>query len=416
MGAGASVQADLDEARNIAKSTFGSKEILSKLWGILDVNGNNIVSLAEIDKMVVWLSQTDNYGGFFKTLNNKPALMRAYKRTISVEDGGDGGDYVKKSNFPVLLRNLYLYNTLWNVFEEIDAEDDRRFDLQEFKTGIAKLGFSVDDATAEAEFQKMDQNEGGKVLFDEFCTYCMHAMEVGDDTCVNFDLEEAEGGDNAAAPMPVDEADGAGGGGSGDAPAGDAPAGDAVLNELYTVVNFEESRRIAKETFSNKETLAKLWTTLDFNGNGIVSLAEIDKMVVWLSDSTAYNGFFQGMNNKPALMRAYKRTISTEGGGDGGDYVKKHEFTILLRNLHLYNHLWMVFEQIESDVDRRVDLNEFKAGFSKLGLPMDDETAEAEFNLIDTNGGGFILFDEFCTFYCKKLEMHDTHIAVNFDP
>jgi Ca2+-binding EF-hand superfamily protein len=405
MGAGASVQKDFDEARAAAKATFGSKELLGKLWTTLDFNGNGIVSLAEIDKMVVWLSETDSYGGFFKGMNNKPALMRAYKRTIERE--GDGDPWVEKPEFPILLRNLYLYNTLWRVFDNIDTEDDRRIDLGEFKAGIGKVGFQVDDATSEAEFAKMDQNAGGQVLFDEFCTYCMNAMEMGDDTVATFDVvESAETGDNAAAPVV-----------EGDAAAG-APANAVVLQTLHRVVNFEEERRIAKEIFSNKETLSRLWSILDFNGNGIVSLAEIDKMVVWLSDDTgstsaAYNGFFYGMNNKPALMRAYKRTISTEGGGDGGDYVHKKHFTILLRNLHLFNHLWQVFDSIDGD-DRRIDVNEFKAGMSKLGLQLDDATAEAEYQQIDTNGGGQILFDEFCTYYCSKLELHDTAISVDF--
>ena len=95
--------------------------------------------------------------------------------------------------------------------------------------------------------------------------------------------------------------------------------------------------------------LAAEWRSLDFNGNGKVSLAEIDKYVVER---------YPLLNHKPALMRAYKvfeityetdraeeeqsateertateiitdvwatftsqRTISREGGGDGDDWV-----------------------------------------------------------------------------------------------
>ena len=38
------------------------------------------------------------------------------------------------------------------------------------------------------------------------------------------------------------------------------------------------------------------------------------------------------LNHKPALMRAYKMTISKKGGGDGDDWVQKHEFKRLLAN------------------------------------------------------------------------------------
>jgi hypothetical protein len=91
------------------------------------------------------------------------------------------------------------------------------------------------------------------------------------------------------------------------------------------------------------------------------------------------------MNNKPALMRAYKvvtcnrpssalskilfgcllffssllllllllplllqRTISREGGGDGDDWVEKKEFKQLLVNLFYFNRLWKAFDGIDT--------------------------------------------------------------------
>jgi hypothetical protein len=54
-------------------------------------------------------------------LNNKPALMRAYKRTISKEGGGDGDDWVEKKEFKQLLINLFYFNRLWKAFDGIDT-------------------------------------------------------------------------------------------------------------------------------------------------------------------------------------------------------------------------------------------------------------------------------------------------------
>ena len=84
---GIKVNAYKDEALKKCKAVF-NKRSLKELWNRLDYNGNKIVSLAEIDKMVVELSKTNKYGGFFKTLNHKPALMRAYKWTASTEGAG----------------------------------------------------------------------------------------------------------------------------------------------------------------------------------------------------------------------------------------------------------------------------------------------------------------------------------------
>ena len=91
------------------------------------------------------------------------------------------------------------------------------------------------------------------------------------------------------------------------------------------------------DTLKSREKLSALWKNLDFNGNGKVSLAEIDKMIVSIPG-------FQKFNNKPALMRAYKRTISRAGGGDGDDWVETREFAALLRNIYYFNKLWDTFD------------------------------------------------------------------------
>uniref|UniRef100_A0A7S2UYA6 EF-hand domain-containing protein n=1 Tax=Fibrocapsa japonica TaxID=94617 RepID=A0A7S2UYA6_9STRA len=159
-----------------------------------------------------------------------------------------------------------------------------------------------------------------------------------------------------------------------------------------------------------REVLMSIWNVLDFNGNGKVSLAEIDRMVVMFQDMDCYDNFFKGMNNKPALMRAYKATITGEQS-DGDDWVSKREFPILLRNLYMFNRLWRIFDEIDTGDDRRIDLNEFKAGMAKLGNFLEEENAATEFAKIDTNGGGQVLFDEFCAYLVEILECKDDQIA-----
>lgn len=68
--------------------------------------------------------------------------------------------------------------------------------------------------------------------------------------------------------------------------------------------------------------------------------------------------------------------------------------------LQYYDSLSKIFEDVDTDDDHRVSFDEFKMGIEKLG---EDYTSEAElkkdFRAIDTNGGGYILFDEVCHFY-----------------
>lgn len=82
--------------------------------------------------------------------------------------------------------------------------------------------------------------------------------------------------------------------------------------------------------------------------------------------------------------------------------VEKHELKGLLRNLFYFNRLWAAFDDIDTDDDRRIDLGEFKKGLSFVGLELPAAEAEAEFNAMDANGGGVVLFDEFAAWAAKK--------------
>merc|ERR1719181_1254484 len=134
---------------------------IGELWDVMDANDNQKVSLAEIDKLIV-----EQY----PLLNNKPALMRAYKQTC-LRDGGDGDAWVEPKEFPQLLVNLFYFNKLFQVFEQVDTDDDRRMDEKEFIAGLGMLGMNLPDDEAKAAFDDMDSNDGGIVLFDEFCVW-----------------------------------------------------------------------------------------------------------------------------------------------------------------------------------------------------------------------------------------------------
>jgi len=146
------------------------------------------------------------------------------------------------------------------------------------------------------------------------------------------------------------------------------------------------------------DKLKRIWKALDFNGNGKVSLAEIDKYVVET---------YPVLNHKPALMRAYKRSTSREGGGDGDAWVEKKELKALLRNVLYYNKLFKVFDEVDTGDDRRIDRAEFAAGLSKLGVGLQQQDIDREFDRVDANGGGQVLFDEFCAWFLAKKGVQD---------
>lgn len=347
---------------------FNNMNKLRQLWKRLDFNGNNIVSLAEIDKLVVEMVA----GGMWPSwLNNKPALMRAYKKTILKD--GDGDDWVTKREFHNLLLNIFWFNKLWQIFEVVDSGDDRRIDVNEFIRGMSQLGLHLSPAEAQEQFSKIDSNHGGQVLFVEFCAYVRG--RVHPDGNPSFDADILSG-EKCTKVMRQSH-------------------GNTATRELKvtrkTMGAFDTVEKKFKGILTDMGKLRSLWHRIDFNGNNIVSLAEIDKLVV---------EEFPVLNHKPALMRAYKAAIRSDGDSDA--WVEKHEFKKLLGYLVYFNKLFWVFESCDGDRDRRLTYNEFKWCLNTAGARMSENEIRSDFSKVDRNGGGIILFDEFCKYFAMK--------------
>ena len=91
------------------------------------------------------------------------------------------------------------------------------------------------------------------------------------------------------------------------------------------------------------------------------------------------------------------------------DYVSKGEFRFLLKYLRLYYELWVAFDRIDTSDDRRVSKSEFMAAvplLEKWNVNM--ANPEAEWKAADRDGGGMLLFIEFCDWAIKKnLDLDD---------
>jgi len=406
---------------------------LKKLWRRLDYNGNNIVSLAEIDKMVVELTAN---GVWPSWLNNKPALMRAYKKTILKD--GDGDDWVEKKEFHALLLNIFWFNKLWQVFQQVDTGADRRIDVREFTAGIGSLGLNMSPQEAQAEFAKIDVNGGGQVLFVELCAYIRHRVNPDDNPKFDADIISGEDCGRAAyntsghhhghshshshhshsqshhsshgyGTRDIDFAalsasSGAGTMGAPTPSMGAGPrrgrhetlrsCGERASLEHHVkpkaLGDFDTLENKIKDLCRDHAKIKGMWHTLDFNGNGIVSLAEIDK---WVVEN------YPLLNHKPALMRCYKCTIVN--GSHHDDWVHARDFKKFIVNLFYFNKLYWLFDQANGD-DRRMTFQEFKMCLTLCSCQLSDAEAQRDFQSCDKNGGGMILFDEFCHYFAQK--------------
>ena len=162
---------------------------------------------------------------------------------------------------------------------------------------------------------------------------------------------------------------------------------------------------------ASKARRKKMFQDFD-NGNGILSLAEVDKAI---RDVLKIDQLF---NAKPAILRAFQiAKNSTKAKHESGDdYIELREFKFFLLSLRQYFEYWVAFCRTDTDGDHRISLIEFKKAKSMIEVwvgPISD--IEEEFKKIDTNGGGTILFDEFCAWAIQKnldLEDDDDDIAM----
>mmetsp|Transcript_24241 Transcript_24241/g.52978 ORF Transcript_24241/g.52978 Transcript_24241/m.52978 type:complete len:179 (+) Transcript_24241:112-648(+) len=155
----------------------------------------------------------------------------------------------------------------------------------------------------------------------------------------------------------------------------------------------------------SKAHRTELFNSMDPNGNGYLSLAEVDK---GLRDVLQLDALF---DCKPAIMRSWQaaKKAGKSRARLGDDYVERAEFRLLLVYLRNYFELYQMFDRIDTSDDRRIDPTEFKRAVGMIntwGLKISDPAAE--FKKIDKNGGGLILFDEFCDWALKhKLDLED---------
>jgi len=258
-------------------------------------------------------------------------------------------------------------------------------------------------------FKQLDKNGGGMVLFDEFCDWSikrgLEMEDIGmDDDDEVWDTFKEKVNDG----QPVER--------SMKAARTTRPPKSSFRRGRTDPINWEAISKKLPATKSDVD-LAKrkeLFSLFDVNGNGYLSLAEIDKAV---RDILVLDDLF---DCKPAMMRAFQAAKNYDKKSKarlGNDFVTKSEFRILLMYLRKYFELFVMFDRIDLDSDRRITLDEFRQAVGQLktwGVTVTNPASE--FKSIDKNGGGFVLFDEFCDWAIPKaLDVEDDKSGYTYD-
>mmetsp|Transcript_33855 Transcript_33855/g.40945 ORF Transcript_33855/g.40945 Transcript_33855/m.40945 type:complete len:225 (-) Transcript_33855:417-1091(-) len=166
---------------------------------------------------------------------------------------------------------------------------------------------------------------------------------------------------------------------------------DLVDKQMKDVFHLEPHEAVKHLDAPSKEVCMKLFDVFDFNGNGMLSLAEIDRVIVQQ---------YPPLDHKPALIRAYYASDKNKTG-----FISRHEFRTMLSNVVYFNQLWDKFEEIDSNHDRKMSRDEWLSGCSVVGVDASKKEAAEKFDEIDQNNGGTVLFKEFCAFCADRHNM-----------
>ena len=162
----------------------------------------------------------------------------------------------------------------------------------------------------------------------------------------------------------------------------------------------------------------------DVNSNGGLSFTEVDgamkKLMAGLTPGLVGKGkgalYEWSRSWKPVIMRAFIKSQNFNAqrkakAKRNDDYVERDEFRMLLVCVRLYFEMFIAFSRVDVNVDRKIDIEEFKNSVPELrkwGIELAPDQVVAEFEAVDINHSGAVMFEEFiCWALEKKLDLED---------
>ena len=217
------------------------------------------------------------------------------------------------------------------LFDMIDTSDDRRVDRDEFEHALPlfeQWGVHVDDP--DAEFQRIDVDGGGRILFDEFSAWALQRgldNDVNDNVAGEETLLEHHKSAQEVAARSTRKAKRKGG----------SPRSTFELNCELTMSELIEKLPCGK---SEDDAIARkaLIDTFD-SGDGLISLNDLDRglrtlLVKMRGGDDAARAY--GLNHPPvpAVQHAFEAVAQRHGGQPGR--VGRQDFRLLLTYLKWY--------------------------------------------------------------------------------
>ncbi|GAB5357416.1 hypothetical protein AAMO2058_000372800, partial [Amorphochlora amoebiformis] len=147
-------------------------KILKKHFVAGDGNANGLLSVAEMETCLMLALKCDNR---VKTAM-KLSIQRAFRACRGLGQGKSNCDYVEFEEFLPFIRFLRYDLNVARIYKAMDIDDDMRLQRDNFKLMMPEyakeLGLKIPEDLDE-EFDVMDSDGRGMVLYNEFASYCL---------------------------------------------------------------------------------------------------------------------------------------------------------------------------------------------------------------------------------------------------
>jgi hypothetical protein len=455
----------VDSFRAMGQKNDDSKKLRMVEWHHCDFNANGLISLAECDLWVkevliskcikgegerIWKRYRRCYIHAFNRAKNVSKEMEIEGMKTATSD-----DYVDKREFRIMVGYLCVYVLLYDAFQMVDGgkrgegilgddTEDLRIELDEWLASYGNVSDhslvglkNVDDP--KAIFGEMDADNGGMVLLGEWCRY-LAKKEVEAKTLMGQYLDIATTTRSATHNKSRSPTKSPGKTKSREAAPKSALkpthyfTGQAMV-KLGKGVSMDAKdfvdcfRVLGQKNDKSKKLRMQAWHHCDYNGNGVISLAECDLWIKEMLKSKCVKGE-EGERIWKRYRRCYihafnrAKNVAEDTEIDGmetattNDFVVKKEFRIMVGYLCVYVVMYDAFQMVDGGKrgegilgddteDLRIELDEWLASYRNVsdhtlvGLKNVDDP-KAIFGEMDVDGGGMVLLGEWCRYLAKK--------------
>jgi len=426
-----------------AEKSATGKERRRSGWEALDLNGNGIVSLTELDR---WIMQ-ECVVGLGKLQGHevweyfRPSYIRAFNDAKNVHTGGDD-DYVTKLEFRTCAAYLCVYAAMTDCFLLVEGGGDglggiksdgevgvrdHRISLEEWRTSFPSFrygydGYSFaafadladnDSRTADSTFLEMDSDGHGMIILSEWCEFIKEAeIEANSEIGAIFSrpIDPTKSPTNPTRQSVSSHADSS------------TDAGSSVVSSA--LVAFRKLfAPYAEKTPQGLSRRKLAWPRFSPDGVGAVSLAQLKK---WASHElqrkyTKTEGRRILEHLSPCCELAFEAAKNVDGDGDDNT-VEKKEFRLFACYLCIYAEMVDCFLSIVEDDGQKMSPEEWGAAFPRFCNGTDGYnfaafadlakggslTAEKVFAKMDTCRKGSVALSEWCNYLTRAEIEHGT--------